>query len=73
MFKLLAKASEFLAPNLKPEEELFLQWHNFVKELKRRNSEPVSIEDTDIPLRLRMSFFIFDRLIDWLMDWLQVF
>ncbi|OWA50041.1 putative Protein FAM160B1 [Hypsibius exemplaris] len=57
MYKLLAKASEFLAPNLKPEEELFLQWHNLVKELKRLNgNDPVSVEDTDIPLRLQWVF-----------------
>lgn len=53
---LAQSASEYLAPNLKPEEELFLQWHNLVKELKSRNGSMVSVDDTDIPLKLQWVF-----------------
>ncbi|XP_055334542.1 FHF complex subunit HOOK interacting protein 2A-like [Paramacrobiotus metropolitanus] len=60
MFKFISgiaqTASEYLAPNLKPEEELFLQWHNLVKELKSRNGSLVSVEETDVPLKLQWVF-----------------
>ncbi|GAU87250.1 hypothetical protein RvY_00131 [Ramazzottius varieornatus] len=60
MFKFFSNlahsASELLAPNLRPEEELFLQWHNLVKELKLRKGANIPVDDTDVPLRLQWIF-----------------